>query len=107
LRFQSHPVRTGRFQMPQRHIRLRPQPVFTARWDGRCTGVSGLVGPARSRCPALQIDGKVAKEYSSPHADTSDQGLNYIRSSVKAAVDMYDGTVRFYVMDPNQPRVAV
>ena len=27
-------------------------------------------------------------------------GLNYIRNSVKVVVDMYDGTVRFYVMDP-------
>jgi hypothetical protein len=30
-------------------------------------------------------------------------GLNYIRNSVKAVVDMYDGTVRFYVMDPKDP----
>jgi uncharacterized protein len=27
-------------------------------------------------------------------------GLNYIRNSVKAVVDAYDGTVQFYVMDP-------
>jgi uncharacterized protein len=26
-------------------------------------------------------------------------GLNYIRNSVKVVVDMYDGTVRFYVID--------
>jgi hypothetical protein len=30
-------------------------------------------------------------------------GLNYIRNSVKVVVDMYDGTVRFYVMDPDDP----
>ena len=34
-------------------------------------------------------------------------GLNYIRNSVKAVVDMYDGTVRFYVMDPKDPVIAV
>jgi uncharacterized membrane protein (UPF0182 family) len=34
-------------------------------------------------------------------------GLNYIRNSVKAVVDMYDGTVRFYVMDPKDPVLAV
>ena len=34
-------------------------------------------------------------------------GLNYVRNSVKAVVDMYDGTVRFYVMDPNDPVLAV
>jgi uncharacterized protein len=34
-------------------------------------------------------------------------GLNYIRNSVKVVVDMYDGTVRFYVMDPKDPVLAV
>ena len=33
-------------------------------------------------------------------------GLNYIRNSVKVVVDMYDGTVRFYVMDPKDPILA-
>ncbi len=33
-------------------------------------------------------------------------GLNYIRNSVKVIVDMYDGTVRFYVMDPKDPILA-
>lgn len=32
--------------------------------------------------------------YSQPH-----EGLNYIRNSVKAVVDAYDGTVTFYVME--------
>jgi uncharacterized protein len=45
--------------------------------------------------------------YSSPYASGFEQGLNYIRNSVKAVVDMYDGTVRFYVMDPNDPVLAV
>jgi uncharacterized membrane protein (UPF0182 family) len=44
--------------------------------------------------------------YSSPHAADFEQGLNYIRNSVKVVVDMYDGTVRFYVMDPNDPVLA-
>jgi len=34
-------------------------------------------------------------------------GLNYIRNSVKVVVDMYDGTVRFFVMDPKNPVLAV
>jgi len=34
-------------------------------------------------------------------------GLNYIRNSVKVVVDMYDGSVRFYVMDPKDPVLAV
>ena len=45
--------------------------------------------------------------YSSPHGAAFEQGLNYIRNSVKVVVDMYDGTVRFYVMDPNDPVLAV
>ncbi len=45
--------------------------------------------------------------YSSPHATASDDGLNYIRNSVKVVIDMYNGTVRFYVMDPADPVLAV
>jgi uncharacterized membrane protein (UPF0182 family) len=45
--------------------------------------------------------------YSSPHATASDDGLNYIRNSVKVVVDMYNGAVRFYVMDPADPVLAV
>ena len=45
--------------------------------------------------------------YSSPHATGFGHGLNYIRNSVKAIVDMYDGTVSFYVMDPDDPVLAV
>ena len=45
--------------------------------------------------------------YSSPHAAAFEQGLNYIRNSVKVVVDMYNGTVQFYVMDPNDPVLAV
>jgi uncharacterized membrane protein (UPF0182 family) len=45
--------------------------------------------------------------YSSPYAAGFEEGLNYIRNSVKVVVDMYDGTVRFYVMDPNDPVLAV
>ena len=45
--------------------------------------------------------------YSSPHGTGFGKGLNYIRNSVKAIVDMYDGTVSFYVMDPDDPVLAV
>ncbi len=33
-------------------------------------------------------------------------GFNYIRNSVKATVDAYDGTVRLYVVDPTDPMIA-
>ncbi len=45
--------------------------------------------------------------YSNPHAVTFVEGLNYIRNSVKVVVNMYDGTVMFYVMDPNDPVLEV
>ncbi|MEZ5170931.1 MAG: UPF0182 family protein [Acidimicrobiia bacterium] len=31
------------------------------------------------------------------------QNLNYVRNSVKATVDAYDGTISFYVVDPDDP----
>jgi uncharacterized membrane protein (UPF0182 family) len=45
--------------------------------------------------------------YANPHTDDYGQSLNYIRNSVKVIVDMYDGTVLFYVMDPNDPVLSV
>ena len=45
--------------------------------------------------------------YSNPHGADFGNGLNYIRNSVKVVVDMYDGTVSFYVMDPDDPVLAV
>ena len=44
--------------------------------------------------------------YSSPYMGGSQAGLNYIRNSVKVVVDMYNGSVLFYVMDPNDPVLA-
>ena len=45
--------------------------------------------------------------YSNPRGADFDNGMNYIRNSVKAVVDMYEGTVSFYVMDPDDPVLAV
>ncbi|HTW45438.1 MAG TPA: UPF0182 family protein [Acidobacteriaceae bacterium] len=44
--------------------------------------------------------------YSDPFTDNSGATLNYIRNSVKIVVDMYNGTVSFYVMDPKDPILA-
>ena len=40
-----------------------------------------------------------------PYA-TPAEGINYIRNSVKVVVDAHDGTVDFYLMDPNDPIAA-
>ena len=36
-------------------------------------------------------------------AVVSNTNLNYVRNSVKATVDAYDGTIHFYVVDPSDP----
>ncbi len=45
--------------------------------------------------------------YSNPRGTVLGNRLNYIRNSVKAVVDMYDGSVSFYIMDPEDPVLAV
>lgn len=42
--------------------------------------------------------------YSDP-TQTESGSLNYIRNAVKATVDAYNGTVRFYVADPTDPLI--
>jgi uncharacterized membrane protein (UPF0182 family) len=39
------------------------------------------------------------------HLTMADRQLNYIRNSVKAVVDAYNGSVTFYVFDPTDPLV--
>ena len=41
-----------------------------------------------------------------PYSDPDDQGINYIRNSVKVTVDAFNGTLQFYVWDPSDPLVA-
>jgi uncharacterized membrane protein (UPF0182 family) len=45
--------------------------------------------------------------YSEPNPSTFGIPLNYIRNSVKVIVDAYEGSVLFYVMDPNDPVLGV
>jgi len=45
--------------------------------------------------------------YSNVQTDGSMQGMNYIRNSVKAVVDMYNGSVSLYIMDANDPLLAM
>ena len=39
-------------------------------------------------------------------SDSRFAGANYIRNSVKVVVDAYDGTVRFFLVDPEEPIIA-
>ena len=45
--------------------------------------------------------------YSEPYTSPFGNRLNYIRNSVKVVVDVYEGSVRFYVMDPDDPVLGV
>jgi len=41
-----------------------------------------------------------------PYSRATEEGVSYIRNSVKAVVDAYDGTVDFYAADPDDPILA-
>jgi len=43
--------------------------------------------------------------YSTPYR-VADRNINYMRNSVKAVVDAYDGTVQFYVFEPDDPIIS-
>jgi uncharacterized membrane protein (UPF0182 family) len=45
--------------------------------------------------------------YSEPYSKSFGTSLNYIRNSVKVVVDVYEGSVLFYVMDPDDPVLGV
>jgi uncharacterized protein len=42
----------------------------------------------------------------SSHYNLADRPINYVRNSVKVVVDAYNGTVTFYVFDPEDPILA-
>jgi uncharacterized protein len=46
-----------------------------------------------------------AQKVSGPGDTGLNHRFNYVRNSVKATVDAYDGTVRFYVIDPKDPLI--
>ncbi|MBD2361536.1 UPF0182 family protein [Anabaena minutissima FACHB-250] len=41
-----------------------------------------------------------------PYSDPDNEGINYIRNSVKIVIDAYNGTVKFYIADPRDPIIA-
>lgn len=38
-----------------------------------------------------------------PYSTPVEQGFNYIRNAVKVTIDAYDGTVKYYLTDPDDP----
>jgi hypothetical protein len=56
---------------------------------------------SRGRLFWIQDGYTVSSRY--PYSDPYSSRLNYIRNSVKAVVDAYNGSVSFYVSDPDDP----
>jgi uncharacterized membrane protein (UPF0182 family) len=40
-----------------------------------------------------------------PYSDPDNEGINYIRNSVKVVIDAYNGKVKFYVAEPKDPLI--
>ncbi|MEH2372109.1 UPF0182 family protein [Nostoc sp.] len=41
-----------------------------------------------------------------PYSDSGNDGINYIRNSIKVVIDAYHGTVKFYIADQSDPIIA-
>lgn len=50
------------------------------------------------------VDGYTSSSFY-PYSQYSNNSFNYIRNSVKAVVDAYDGTIKLYIIDDNDPIV--
>ena len=88
------------------------QDAYTVSDDFPYSNPSRALRPDRpAAAPPMRInpgDETAAPQKTAAEADTElTSGLNYIRNSVKAVIDMYDGTVRFYAMDPSDPVLGV
>jgi uncharacterized membrane protein (UPF0182 family) len=64
----------------------------------RQSEANDLLGSSHAAGPSGRTGAMVGAGFTAP--------LNYIRNSVKIVVDMYSGSVRFYVVDPNDPILA-
>ena len=74
-------------------LTLDPDPYITVGEDGRLRWI---------------LDGFTSADTypNARHYGLGDSSVNYVRNSVKIAVDAYDGTVAFYVMDEADPILA-
>jgi len=75
-----------------------PYPVVV---DGRAVWVVDAY-TSTSRYPAAEA---VGHDVALTPGSGIPRSANYLRNSVKATVDAYDGTVRFYVVEPDDPIV--
>ena len=104
----SGQVTTGSRILYLRDIQERVQTAAPfLQWDADPYAVEprrqDRVGPRRLHdartVPVLAVD----QPATCRRAADSNTNLNYVRNSVKATVDAYDGTIHFYVVDPSDP----
>ncbi|MEY4310525.1 MAG: hypothetical protein RLZ71_451 [Actinomycetota bacterium] len=76
--------------------------IYPAVVDGRVVWlVDGYTTSSRFPYSRAENFGDATSDSQNPTATGGD--LNYIRNSVKATVDAYDGSVKLYAWDPNDP----
>lgn len=89
---------TDRVKKAAPFLRFDSSPYLVAQQDGRLVWVvDGYT--VTNRYPYSQAIGGGDVE----NVPGLGSGYNYVRNSVKATVDAYDGTVRFYAVDPTDP----
>lgn len=94
IMFRRHIVDRVAAIAPFLHYDRDPYPVLTE--DGRIVYIIDAYTTSR------------AYPYSEPYrgALTEFRGVNYVRNSVKAVVDAYDGSVDFYIVTPDDPIIS-
>lgn len=101
--FLSNPLAPDSRMMIHRRVVDRLQTLASfIRWDGDPYLVINEAGRL-----VWIVDGYMTSDahpYARP-VTVGDDSFNYIRNSVKATVDAYDGTVRMYVFDPEDPMI--
>ncbi len=75
-------------------LRLDPQPYL----------VSANVPEGGAHTLFWVVDAYTVSNYY-PYADAGPHPFNYLRNAVKVVVDAYDGSVQFYVSDPEDPLI--
>jgi hypothetical protein len=74
-----------------------------------CASLSSQSVPWLSRVTRLQYSAApVARHWSSAvaggtNSSITNNSVNYVRNSIKVVIDAYNGTTRFYLVDPDDP----
>lgn len=102
LRFNSTPILISEAITPDSRI------LFHRLISQRVEMVAPMLWPDGDPYPVI-VDGRIVWLYDTytwsdrfPYSRPT-QGLNYIRNSVKVAIDAYTGDMTFYVVDPEDP----